>query len=254
MSQVKFESVLITGTTSGIGRALLAYYHRHGARVIAVNRRECRDLWAEFPGIELVTLDISDKNAVHKFLGTLVFEKRCPQLFILNAGINRPDNFEGLEFDTFQKVMSTNLYGVFSFLGAAHDLGLRGKTFAALSSTSNIIPNPAHVGYYLSKSAIHEGFRLLRRKDVSNRYKTIVLGPVKTNIMAGYPGPQGIQRKIFDLLAVTSEETAEAAARFFESSRETLVYPRKAWAFYESVGALLSFFPRLYQGSQRLEA
>lgn len=247
-------TVLITGTTSGIGRALLAYYHRHGTKVIAVNRRECRGLWSEFPGVELVTLDITDKNAVHTFLGTLVRENRVPELFILSAGINRADNFDGLDYDTFREVMNTNLFGVLSFAGAIHDLGLRGKTLAAVSSTSNIVPNPAHVGYYLSKSALHESFKLLRRRDPGNRYKSIVLGPVHTNIMAGYPGPQGVQKKIFDTLAVSSEETAEVAARFFAGPGDTLLYPKKAWAFYEMVSFLLTFFPRLYTGSQRVEA
>jgi len=247
-------TVLITGTTSGIGRALLAYYHRHGTKVIAVNRRDCANLWNEFPGVELVTLDITDKNAVHTFLGTLIRENRCPDLFVLNAGINRADNFDGLDFDTFQEVMSTNLYGVLSFAGAVHDLGLRGKTLAAVSSTSNIVPNPAHVGYYLSKSALHESFKLLRRNDPANCYKTIVLGPVHTNIMAGYPGPQGLQKKIFDTLAVSSEDTARAAAKFFAGRGKTLLYPRKAWVFYEAVSALLTLFPQLYRGSQRSEA
>lgn len=254
MSRSRFESVLITGTTSGIGRALLAYYHRHGAKIIAVNRRECPELWSEFPGIELVTLDITDKNAVHRFLGTLRSEDRVPQLFVLNAGINRADNYEGLDFDTFREVMSTNLYGVLSFAGALHDLGLKGKTLAAISSTSNIVPNPAHIGYYLSKAGLHESFKLLRRRDTHNEYKTVVLGPVHTNIMAGYPGPQGAQKKIFDALAVSSEQTAEAVAHFFEGKRFTLLYPLKAWAFYEAVKLLLSVFPNLYQGSRRVEA
>lgn len=251
MSSSKYETVLITGTTSGIGRALLAHYHRHGARVIAVNRRECPELWNEFPGVELETLDITCKNTVHTFLGRLERENRCPRLFVLNAGINRPDNFDGLDFDTFQEVMKINLLGVLSFAGAIHDLGLVGKTLTAISSTSNIIPNPAHIGYYLSKSAIQESFKLLRRRDPQNSYKTIVLGPVRTSIMAGYPQPEGLQRRIFDALAVTAEETASAAAEFFEGPRESLLYPKKAWIFYEAVSAVLALFPNLYSGTQR---
>lgn len=254
LSRKQFHRVLITGTTSGIGRAMLAHYHRHGIPTVAVNRREVPALWDEFPGIELETLDITCKNSVHGFLGKLVLEERCPDLFILSAGINRPDNFDGLDFDTFHEVMRTNLYGVMSFVGALHDLGLREKTVAVLSSTSNIVPNPSHVGYYLSKKSLHESFRLLRRKDPFNHYKSVVLGPVRTNIAGKYAGPQGWQGKLFEALSVSSEEAAVACATFFESSRSVAYYPFTSWLFYEAAGAFLSLFPSAYGGSIRQES
>lgn len=251
---MRYQRILITGTTSGLGRALLAYYHRHGCEVIALNRREVPELWQEFPGIQLETLDITCKDSVHSLVGKLSREGRCPDLFILNAGINRPDNYEGLDFDTFSSVMKTNLFGVLTFAGAIHDLGLRGKTLATISSTSNIVPNPAHVGYALSKHALHQAFKLLQRKDAENEYKSIVLGPVHTNIMAGYPGPQGIQKRIFDWLALPAEEAAKACAAFFEGRRVRATVPLTAGVFYWALRAVLGLVPGLYQGSIRHES
>lgn len=251
---MRHQRILITGTTSGLGRALLAYYHRHGQQVIALNRRDMPELWQEFPGIQMEKIDISCKNSVHALLGTLVREGRCPDLFILNAGINRPDNYEGLDFDTFATVMKTNLFGVMSFAGAIHDLGLKGKTLATISSTSNIVPNPAHIGYAVSKHALHQAFKLLRRKDPENEYKSIILGPVHTNIMAGYPGPAGLQKQIFDWLALPADEASKVCAAFFESRKVTSLAPFSAAAFYWLLKVVLALAPGIYQGSVRRES
>ena len=49
-----------------------------------------------------------------------------------------------------------------------------------MSSTSNIIPNPASYGYYASKLLLKESLKFLNIKK--NDYKAIILGPVLTNI------------------------------------------------------------------------
>ncbi len=245
----KFDRILITGTTSGLGHAFLDYYYKLGCKVIVVNRREVPHLWRQYPGIELHTLNITSKNEVHRFLGELRNKGTLPDLFVLNAGINRLDNGCGLDFDTFKSVIDTNLYGVMSFVGAIHDLGISGKTIASLSSTSNIVPNPAHVAYYVSKRALYDAFKMLQKKDALNHYKTVVLGPVSTQIMAGYPEPQGLQKKIFDRLVVPADATAVQCARFFESGRFSFWYPKLSIAFYQLVKLVLLFLPGLYGGT-----
>lgn len=229
---------------------MLQELSRKGVRVIAVNRRSDPQLEKECPA-KYVQADICDPLAVRNLLETLDREGIRPELMVLNAGINRADNVERFDYGTFHEVMRINLDGVLTFVSAAHALGWKGCTFAAMSSTSNIIPNPGHVAYALSKKALKEAFSLLAKNDPENTYKTVVLGPVYTNISAGYAPLQGVQKKIFDALAVSSEEAASKCLRFFGGSRSVFPYPFRAIAFYYSVRVLLCIFPGLYKGTRR---
>lgn len=245
-----FSCVLITGTTSGLGKGFLDYYSRSGARIICVNRRNDEKLSKEYPSAQFEILDIADASAVKGLLQRLEASGKSPNLFILSAGINEPDNFSGLDHETYHRVMNTNLDGVMTFVGAISSLGLVGKTIAAMSSTSNIVANPAHVAYHLSKWAIKRGFELFRRNDPHNTYKTVVLGPVHTNIMARYPQPKGLQKRLFEIMAVQVPETVEACARFFKGRKLVLNYPFWVFLFYLFVRAVLAVLPGAYRGTR----
>ena len=64
---MRTRTVLITGTTSGLGYELLKHYSQSGWNVIAVNRREPDD-YKNFENTNFKTLDITDLSAV----GTLM--------------------------------------------------------------------------------------------------------------------------------------------------------------------------------------
>ena len=79
-------NVLITGTTSGLGRAFLDLDYKRGDEVIAVNRRSAPDLEREYPRARFPVLDISKAHAVYHFLAQLDRDWKAPGLLILNAG------------------------------------------------------------------------------------------------------------------------------------------------------------------------
>ncbi len=241
--------ILITGTTSGIGRAVAKQFLTNGDSVIAVNRRDLSDS-ETLPGASHLRLNISDPATVKELLSSLESSDSLPDIFILNAGINVPDNVGRFDFATFQRVMDVDLMGALTFVGAAADLSLRNRTFVALSSTSNIVPNPGHIGYYLAKKGLYDAFGLLRKTNPDNEYKVAVLGPVHSNIMRDSPPLDGLKKKIFDFLAVSSEEAAAAMVAFAKSRRRALNYPLAAVAFYHFVRFVLFFMPTLYSGTR----
>ena len=247
---LKTGTVLITGTTSGLGKAFLDHYNAAKWKVLAVNRRPFPDP-APYPDIQFFQIDISSETAVADFISQTVREGSEPDVFILNAGINKIDNAGTFDFSTYQKVMDTNLTGVMTFLGAIAKLKLKNKVIFALSSTSNIIPNPGSLGYHISKFSIKRIFDLLRTTDKDNVYKTAVLGPVHTNIMSGSPPLEGINKTIFDFLAVPAEKAVERMIRFLNGNGKTLYYTPLSAAFYYAVRVLLFFFPALYAGSSK---
>lgn len=244
------QRVLITGTTSGLGRALLAHYLATGAEVVAVNRRHDPASEQSHPLARFEVLDITSDTAVRNLLRELEAKNFSPQVLILNAGINQPDNLAGLDHATFRQVLDTNLHGVMTFVGALRDLQIRNRVIAAISSTSNIVPNPAHLAYHLSKWALWRGFRLLSRNDSSNLYKVVILGPVETGLNTNCPLPPGMQKRLFDFMAVDAPTAAAACADFFQRGGRTLYYPLASVLFYQMVRCALIIFPFLYRGSR----
>lgn len=240
---------LITGTTSGIGRAIALQTLADGHDVIAVNRRSL-DESESLDGARHFTLDISDPSAVRQLFADLLEHGDLPEVFMLNAGINMPDNLSRFDIDVFRHVMEIDLMGAMSFVGAASELGLKNRRFVAFSSTTIIVPNPGHIGYFLAKKGLYDAFRLLRKTDAQNDYKVAVLGPIHSNIMRDSPPLIGLNKTIFRLLAASSEKAAEAIVAFSRSHRRALYFPFKAVAFYWCVRIVLFFLPALYAGSR----
>src|SRR3954464_11009521 len=107
---MKAQRVLVTGTTSGVGRALLALYAQAGARLIAVNRRRVPELESQYPEVRFECVDVCSSEAVGQLLSALDAAGELPDVFILNAGINRVDNDEGFDLSAYRAVLDTNLY------------------------------------------------------------------------------------------------------------------------------------------------
>src|SRR6185503_18494912 len=95
------SSVLITGTTSGLGRALLHHYAGTGAKVISVNRRRAPELEAGYPSVRFECIDVRSAEGVERLIVDLAESAELPEIFILNAGINRIDNDESFQLTAY---------------------------------------------------------------------------------------------------------------------------------------------------------
>ena len=58
------NSVLITGTTSGLGRGLLEHYVERAVKVISVNRRRVAELEGRYPSVRFECLDVRSAQEV----------------------------------------------------------------------------------------------------------------------------------------------------------------------------------------------
>jgi len=240
------KTILITGTTSGLGRALMEQYDREDIQLISVNRREVADLQAAFPRAKFYATDITQVSSVARVFDELRDLDMLPDVVILNAGINEVDYDTRFDFDRFKQVWDINLGGMLTFIHCIHRMSKKPTTIVGISSTSTIVPNSSNLGYYASKLSLNALFRLFAMTDRTNRYKVVVLGPVHTLLNRNLPKATGMQKTIFDFLSLEPSSAARRCARFIESRSRVLKPTLLTAAFYFALRIVLIFVPSLY--------
>ncbi len=102
---MKQKTILVTGASSGIGRATAQRFAKEGWRVIAAARRSDR---LKALGCETIVLDVRDRKAVEKALGPLEVD------VLVNAaglGLGRGPAWEA-DLDDWDTVVDTNIKGL----------------------------------------------------------------------------------------------------------------------------------------------
>ena len=249
---VNDKRILITGTTSGIGLGILEHYHGLGWDITAVNRRKDPLLEERFPKVQFYPCDVRDLEGVKRYFRQAAEERQLPSVFFLSAGINRVDNLEGFSVDTFREAMDTNLMGVLHFVSTALPyLSSQKATFIAASSTSNIFPNPNCLGYFVSKLALHNMFQILDRRYRRSglRFKSLILGPIATNIFVSGKLNSRLQSVVRDAITVRVDQAVVPIARFIHSKGQAFYYPKRACALFYTLRIVSSLLPGFYKGS-----
>jgi NAD(P)-dependent dehydrogenase (short-subunit alcohol dehydrogenase family) len=257
MPNVNLKSVLVTGTTSGIGRALLEHYAQNGVKVISVNRRRVAELEAHYPSVRFEYVDVRSAEAVDQLVRGLTASGQLPEVFILNAGINRVDNDESFALSAYREVIDTNLYGVLNFVGPLTQLpaGPRQRHVVAISSMANYVGNPYGLGYSTSKKALTACFEVWSKMYAGTDlvFQQVMLGPVRTGIytMADKFPPWMVWIKNF--FSASLDGTVRAVSRFALSRKKKLFYPLLAVPLYGAMRLGQGLVPGFFQGRKTLD-
>ena len=246
------QRVLITGTTSGIGRGLMSYYYRQGWEIIAFNRRLDKQLESAFSAVHFIQIDVRDRDQIRDYFKQANERDELPELYYLNAGINKTDNFKYFSIEAFQEVMDINLTGTLNFIDAALPyLSNKKATFVATSSTSNIFPNPNNLGYYISKLSETKIFKMLESCYGKHglRFKILILGPIATNISAGGSIASKFQAKVRDLITVSTDTAVPKIVHFVHSKKKVFYYPFFSVLLFRLAALAQKLVPNFYQGS-----
>ena len=155
------KSIIITGGTSGIGRAAALGFAKAGWNVAICGRRRDRlDAVHEEAGLALAEeVDVTDPEAVTGLFGKVQAELGRIDVVFNNAGAFAPARvFGDLEVETWRKMVDTNLNGAFyvarEAFRAMRAQAPQGGRIINNGSISAYAPRPGAASYTATKHAI----------------------------------------------------------------------------------------------------
>lgn len=187
MTRADKNTIFITGTSSGMGKATARYFAERDWNVIAAMRKPEQDQeLAAIPNIEKVALDITDLGQIHEVVGDVVNDKDVDVVFN-NAGYLLAGPMESYADQQVVDQVTTNLLGPMRVTQAfiPHFRNRGGGLFINTTSLNALIPAPFMGVYTATKAGLERwSFGLnLELNQYGIRVKTIIPGIVNTNMM-----------------------------------------------------------------------
>jgi 3-oxoacyl-[acyl-carrier protein] reductase len=192
------KSVIVTGATRGIGRAIALESALRGANV-AFNY-----LKSEQQALELCTqvealnqralafkLDVGDLKGAREMVNAVKKEFGALDGLVNNAGLTRDKLLMAMTEEDWSEVIRTNLTGSFNFARAAIFMMMKAKRGAILNitSVSGIAGMAGQVNYSAAKAGLIGMTKALAKEvgRVGVRVNALALGFIETDMTASLP-------------------------------------------------------------------
>ncbi|MBN2460261.1 MAG: SDR family NAD(P)-dependent oxidoreductase [Candidatus Cloacimonetes bacterium] len=189
--------IFITGISSGIGREIARELVLRGHQVWGVARRDhlLRELATELnsPDFSHDGCDVTSSEQVEKVIKKMERKDFLPDIVILNAAIELPEENFTVSSQKAAAIIQTNYLGAYVWIDHFLERFLARKKgqFLAVSSLFAFRPDPDCISYAASKAALTMAFRGLRIRYARTplKFKILFLGPVTTGINPRFQEP-----------------------------------------------------------------
>jgi len=195
------QKALVTGASSGIGRAIALSLGDAGADVVInyVSDEDKAEALAEQirgKGSRALALraDVSDETQVHAMFGSMLKELGTIDILVNNAGLQQDAPFHELTLAQWNKVLAVNLTGQFlcareavrEFMrrGVRSEVSCSAGKILCVSSVHEVIPWAGHVNYAASKGGVMLMMKSLAQEVAPYRIRvnSICPGAIRTPI------------------------------------------------------------------------
>jgi NAD(P)-dependent dehydrogenase (short-subunit alcohol dehydrogenase family) len=154
------KTVLITGTSSGYGKATAQLFLDRGWNVVATMRQPRPDVFgSQNDHLKVLSLDVTNSESVRNAIGEAIAAFGAIDVIVNNAGIGVVGAFEATPMTTVREVFETNTFGVMAMTQAVLPLFRERRAGVVVNVTSSVTlaRMPLAAAYTASKAAI-EGF------------------------------------------------------------------------------------------------
>ena len=149
---------LVTGSSQGIGLALVQGLAAAGAQVVLNGRDETRlaEAAARIPGAEALAFDVTDHEAVRAAVDGFEAKGKSIDILVNNAGMQHRAPLEDFPADAFERLLQTNIASVFHVgqAVARHMIGRGRGKIINIGSVQTALARPSIAPYTATKGAV----------------------------------------------------------------------------------------------------
>ena len=180
------NTIVITGASSGIGKATARYFAERGWQVAATMRKpENETELNQIENIKLYQLDVTDQASIDNAAAQILSDHEAVDVVLNNAGYGLVGAFEATTPEQIRRQFDTNVFGLMEVTRAflPHFRANKAGLFLNVSSIGGRITYPLNSLYHSSKWAV-EGFSeslAFELGELGIRVKLIEPGGVATD-------------------------------------------------------------------------
>jgi len=181
---MKNKVVIITGASSGIGKAIAYQMAKEGAKVVMASRNieELKKISSEWgkEGLELTCIqtDVTKKEDCQNLIQSTIEKHQNIDILINNAGISMRSIFEEVDLQVIERVMAVNFWGSVYCTKFALPYLLKSKgSVVGISSIAGYKGLPGRTGYSASKFALHGFLEVLRIENMKKGLHVMIACP-----------------------------------------------------------------------------
>jgi NAD(P)-dependent dehydrogenase (short-subunit alcohol dehydrogenase family) len=231
---VASDAVLITGCSTGIGRATAKYLAERGHTVYATARRpeSIEDL--EGHGCRLLQLDVTDEDSMRAAVSAVEEAEGAVGALVNNAGYSLSGAVESVSMDEVRRQFETNVLGLIRMCQLVLP-GMRGQRSGRIVNVSSMggkLTFPGGGIYHATKHAV-EGLSDVLRFEVSGFGVHVVIiepGLIKTEFGNAAVGALGRATEDDGPYAEFNNAVAATTAGAYEGPASRMAAPPEAVA------------------------
>jgi 3-oxoacyl-[acyl-carrier protein] reductase len=218
------KSVLVTGSSRGIGKAIALRLARDGYDVVlhCLSRRDEADavaqtIMASGRNARVLQFDIGQREIAAEALLADIEQHGCYYGVVCNAGIARDNAFPAMPGEDWDIVLKTNLDGFYNVLNPLVMPMVRRRSpgrIVTLASVSGLIGNRGQVNYSAAKAGIIGATKALAVELASRGITVNCVAPglIDTDMIDGLPLEEAM--KLIPARRVGKPEEVAAAVGF----------------------------------------
>jgi len=253
---MKDKVVIITGASSGIGRALAGECSRKGAKLVLAARKRDRlldvesRLKKENPQVITIPADVSREEDCRALADFAVKTFGGIDVLINNAGISMRASFLELDLKVIREVMDVNFWGTVYCTKYALPWLLRSQgSLVGISSIAGYKGLPGRTGYSASKFAMQGFLEVVRMENLKKGLHVLIACPgftasnIRKTALDKAGNPQGESPREEEKM-MSAEEVAVRIVRAVEKRKRTLILTAQG----KLTVTLNKFFPGFMDG------
>ena len=191
------KTVLVTGSSRGIGAGILAAFGRSGARCVinyvadaeGRNRADAEQVAGSLSQREIIQCDVGDAAEVRRMMDQIQTQFGGLDVLVNNAGILRDRTLKKMSDDEWNSVLQVNLSGTFNCIREGQRILRSEGSIVSLASVSARVGFLGQANYAASKAGIIALTKVAAHELAARQITVNAVAPgfINTEIHRGMP-------------------------------------------------------------------